>query len=167
MFTLAGDLKLDGLRVNQLKLCKQLSGSLSLSEHGLHLHARGQRSDEALDLDLAPGILRMPASMGQPAGGGEPGAEAGLSDASTELHKAGTGFSYGNYDVDSPPAGRAATRQLAGGHELCSYSGYRYDKSHINPVYSGSKPLVDADLVVNVCIIADIQLEALPIEYQP
>ena len=129
-YTLAGDLKLDGLRVNQLKLCKQLAGSLSLSERGLHLHARGQRSDEALDLDLAPAILRMPASMGQPVGGAE--ARAGGHDVSAEPHKGSTGFSYGNYDVDSSPASRRTTRQLAGMCPLCSTADVLCDSNRTN-----------------------------------
>ena len=65
-----------------------------------HLQARGARPDEALDLDLAAGILRMPATMGQP-GAGAPQEEA--------LPR-GTGFSYGEYAVD-------AAQQLAGPHK--------------------------------------------------
>ena len=114
----AGDLKLDGLRVNQLKLCKQLAGSLSLSERGLRLQARGQRPDEALDLDLAPGILRMPAALAQPAAAAERG--GGATDGAAEPQRASNGFSYGNYDVDSSPGSRAATRQLAGSVALYS-----------------------------------------------
>ena len=42
----AGDLKLDQLRVNQLRLCRQLSGSLEVGPGGVRLHARGLRPDE-------------------------------------------------------------------------------------------------------------------------
>ena len=42
----AGDLKLDQLRVNQLRLCRQLSGSLEAGPSGVRLHARGLRPDE-------------------------------------------------------------------------------------------------------------------------
>ena len=107
---MVGDLKLDGLRVNQLKLCKQLAGSLALSDRGLHLQARGGRPDEALDLDLAGGILQMPASMGA-----APAAlPAASEDPQSESGPLAGGFSYGEYELSSSHAARAATRQLAG-----------------------------------------------------
>ena len=70
------------------------------------MQARGARPDEALDLDLAAGILRMPATMGQPA----PGAPQ------EEALPRGTGFSYGEYAVEAAPA----TQQLAGPHRLAT-----------------------------------------------
>ena len=36
----AGDVLLDGLRVNQLKLSKQLAGSLQVSDREVHMHAK-------------------------------------------------------------------------------------------------------------------------------
>jgi len=59
----AGDLKLDGLRMNQLKLCKQLTGSLSLSDRGLHLKARAliltSNPDPSPTLTLNPALTLM------------------------------------------------------------------------------------------------------------
>jgi hypothetical protein len=57
----AGDIKLDGVRLNQLSLARQLSGSLALSGQRLQLHARGLRPDELLDVSrraAAPGWPR-------------------------------------------------------------------------------------------------------------
>ncbi|KAL0030394.1 hypothetical protein WJX79_000988 [Trebouxia sp. C0005] len=48
-----GDVLLDGLRVNQLKLSRNLTGSLQVSEKEVHMHAKGSRPDESLDMDLA------------------------------------------------------------------------------------------------------------------
>ena len=36
----AGDVLLDGLRVNQLKLSRNLTGSLQVSEKEVHMHAK-------------------------------------------------------------------------------------------------------------------------------
>ncbi|CAL8466123.1 g5659 [Coccomyxa elongata] len=55
----AGDLTLDGLRVNQLKLSRNLTGTVLLSEDRFQIRAKGQRPDETLDVNLklpfAPG----------------------------------------------------------------------------------------------------------------
>lgn len=48
---------MDGMRLNQLKLCKQLAGSLSLSERGLHLQARAVPSDSTSWLFVSSSIL--------------------------------------------------------------------------------------------------------------
>ncbi|KAK9862508.1 hypothetical protein WJX84_009406 [Apatococcus fuscideae] len=48
-----GQLTLEGLRVNQLNLTRKLSGQLQIDQQGVHVHAKGSRPDEALDLDLA------------------------------------------------------------------------------------------------------------------
>ncbi|KAK9804274.1 hypothetical protein WJX72_004315 [[Myrmecia] bisecta] len=61
-----GDLNLEGLRVNQLKLSRNLSGSLELAEDGLHIHAKGLRPDEVLDVDL---LLPLSAEAQARAGG--------------------------------------------------------------------------------------------------
>eukprot|EP00873_Tetraselmis_striata_P029672 jgi/Tetstr1/449936/TSEL_036990.t1 len=75
-----GDLKLEGLRVNQLALVRRLAGELSLSESGVELHARGQRLDEALDVEVAaPLDLMSLVEPGRPApegGAGDPAAAA-------------------------------------------------------------------------------------------
>lgn len=47
-----GELTLEGLRVNQLKLTRNLSGTLAASAKGLHLQAQGPRPDEALKVQL-------------------------------------------------------------------------------------------------------------------
>ncbi|KAK9840821.1 hypothetical protein WJX81_007219 [Elliptochloris bilobata] len=49
----AGALTLENLRINQLKLARNLTGSLEVSRSSLQIHAKGSRPDEALDLDLA------------------------------------------------------------------------------------------------------------------
>lgn len=36
----SGDVLLDGLRVNQLKLSKNLAGSLQVSDKEVHMHAK-------------------------------------------------------------------------------------------------------------------------------
>lgn len=48
--------------MNQLKLSRQLTGSLEVGERGLQIQARGLRPDEALDVDLAS-----PTFSGRPA----------------------------------------------------------------------------------------------------
>lgn len=51
----SGPVVLDGLRVNQLQLCRQLSGDVSLTQPRLLLRGRGtgRSGDELLELDLA------------------------------------------------------------------------------------------------------------------
>ena len=48
-----GEISLNRLRVNQLQLSRQLSGSLEASKHGLEIHVRGLRPDEALDVEAS------------------------------------------------------------------------------------------------------------------
>ena len=111
-----GELKLDGLRVNQLKLCKQLAGSLSLSDRGLHLQARGQRPDEALDLDLAAGILSMPAPAGQPRREQPDAATQQTEEPAQRAEAAQGGFAYGQYAIEPPPSSHLLSRSAAGPH---------------------------------------------------
>ena len=129
----AGELKLDGLRVNQLKLCKQLAGSLSLSDRGLHLQARGQRPDEALDLDLAAGILSMPAPAGQQQqqqrGEQQDAAPQKAEEAAQLSAAAHGGFAYGQYGIEPPTSSRLLTRTAAGARLLAlSCRGWRWQQ---------------------------------------
>ena len=70
LLSLPGPVTLDGLRVNQLQLCRQLSGDLSLTEPRLLLRGRGtgRSGDELLELDLA-----LPAPPARTAGPGPDG----------------------------------------------------------------------------------------------
>ena len=113
---LAGDLKLDGLRVNQLKLCKQLAGSLSLSDRGLHLQARGQRPDEALDLDLAAGILSMPSPAGeqQRRDVTDGAAQKAAPEATAQQLSPQAGFAYGQYAIEPAVTSSRLSRKAAG-----------------------------------------------------
>ncbi|KAL3160063.1 hypothetical protein ABBQ38_009778 [Trebouxia sp. C0009 RCD-2024] len=79
-----GDVLLDGLRVNQLKLSRNLAGSLQVSNKEVHMHAKGSKPDESLDMDLA-----LPLFQPQPApepqapknqGGFTPGRLAAVAD---------------------------------------------------------------------------------------
>lgn len=59
----AGDLGLESVRVNQLKLFQKLAARLSVSSTGVSVHGKGQRASETLDLHLAlpppgPAIVR-------------------------------------------------------------------------------------------------------------
>ena len=60
----AGDLGLESVRVNQLKLFQKLAGRLLVSDSSISMHGRGQRANETLDLDLSLPLLpgRPPAS---------------------------------------------------------------------------------------------------------
>jgi hypothetical protein len=53
----AGNLDLEDLRLNQLRLFRKVGGPLRLSERGASVHARGPRPDEALDLELSLPLL--------------------------------------------------------------------------------------------------------------
>ena len=53
----AGDLGLESVRVNQLKLWQKLAGRLSVSGAGVSVHGKGLRAHETLDLDLALPLL--------------------------------------------------------------------------------------------------------------
>ena len=55
-----GDLGLESMRVNQLKLFQKLAGRLSVSGAGISVHGKGMWASETLDLDLA---LPLPASV--------------------------------------------------------------------------------------------------------
>ena len=59
----AGDLGLESVRVNQLKLFQKLAGRLSLTADGISVHGKGLRASETLDLDLA---LPLPAPASSP-----------------------------------------------------------------------------------------------------
>ena len=48
----SGDVHLQGIRVNQLNLARQLAGSLHFSPSSVGIHAKGLRADELLDVDL-------------------------------------------------------------------------------------------------------------------
>lgn len=56
-----GDLGLESVRVNQLKLFQKLAGRLALSDTSFSVHGKGQRANETLDLDLA-----LPLLLGRP-----------------------------------------------------------------------------------------------------
>lgn len=62
-----GDLGLESVRVNQLKLFHKLAGRLSLSSGGVSVHGKGLRASETLDLDLALPLLGHQAAKQQPA----------------------------------------------------------------------------------------------------
>ena len=53
----AGDLGLESVRVNQLKLWQKLAGRLSVSGTGVSVHGKGLRANETLDLDLVLPLL--------------------------------------------------------------------------------------------------------------
>ena len=57
----SGDLGLEAVRVNQLKLWQKLAGRLSVSGAGVSVHGRGLRANETLDLDLALPLFQQPA----------------------------------------------------------------------------------------------------------
>lgn len=57
-----GELGLEGVRVNQLKLWQKLAGRLAVSDSGLSVHGKGLRPYETLDLDLALPLLAAPAA---------------------------------------------------------------------------------------------------------
>ena len=101
--------------MNQLKLCKQLTGSLSLSDRGLHLQARGQRPDEALDLDLAAGILSMPAPAGQPQrrDAADEAAQKAVPDGAVQQLSPQSGFAYGQYGIEPTGQSHRLSRQAA------------------------------------------------------
>ena len=48
----SGDFHLQGIRLNQLNLAKQLNGSLHFSPNNVQILAKGLRADELLDVDL-------------------------------------------------------------------------------------------------------------------
>jgi hypothetical protein len=52
-----GTLDLEEFKLNQLKLYRGLKGTLSVSESGVAVHARGLRPDEALDIELTLPLL--------------------------------------------------------------------------------------------------------------
>lgn len=62
----AGDLGLESVRVNQLKLWQKLAGRLLVSSAGVSVHGKGLRANETLDLDLALPLLA-PQAAAQPA----------------------------------------------------------------------------------------------------
>lgn len=62
-----GDLGLESVRVNQLKLFHKLAGSLSMSSGGVSVHGKGLRASETLDLDLALPLLGQHGALQQPA----------------------------------------------------------------------------------------------------
>lgn len=53
----AGDLGLESVRVNQLKLFQKLGCRLTVSDNSISVHGRGQRANETLDLDLSLPLL--------------------------------------------------------------------------------------------------------------
>ena len=82
----AGDLGLESVRLNQLKLWQKLAGRLALSPHGVSVHGKGLRASETLDLDLALPLLAQPgqAEAAEPAAAAEQqqlAAEAGAAEA--------------------------------------------------------------------------------------
>ncbi len=59
-----GELGLESVRVNQLKLWQKLAGRLAVSDSGLSVHGKGLRPYETLDLDLAlPLLAPQPAQL--------------------------------------------------------------------------------------------------------
>ena len=81
----AGDLGLESVRVNQLKLFHKLAGRLTVSDSSISVHGRGQRANETLDLDLALPLLpgRPPAApLDQEGQLGVPGEVAPVASAS-------------------------------------------------------------------------------------
>ncbi len=62
----AGDLGLESVRVNQLKLWQKLAGRLSVSSSGVSVHGKGLRAHETLDLDLALPLLAAQQAPQQP-----------------------------------------------------------------------------------------------------
>ena len=62
----AGDLQLQGLKLNQLRLARQLTGKLSVTEQGAVLKARGQRPDEALEALVSMPINLAEANLAPP-----------------------------------------------------------------------------------------------------
>ena len=64
----SGDLGLESVRINQLKLFQKLAGSLTVSESGISVHGKGTRASETLDLDLALPLLAPSLLQLQPAG---------------------------------------------------------------------------------------------------
>lgn len=56
----AGDLGLESVRVNQLRLWQKLAGRLEASGGGVSVHGKGLRANETLDLDLALPLLAPP-----------------------------------------------------------------------------------------------------------
>ncbi len=85
------------------------------SDRGFHLQARGQRPDEALDLDLAAGILSMPAPAGQPQR--RDPADAALQqatpDGAMQQLLPQSSFAYGQYAIEPTAQGRRLSRQAA------------------------------------------------------
>ena len=73
----AGPVRLEGLRINQLAVARSLEGELALTEPRLLLRARGGRSDEVLEVDLALPQQAQHAQHAQQAavGAGSPGGE--------------------------------------------------------------------------------------------
>lgn len=61
----SGDLGLESVRVNQLKLWQKLAGRLSVSSAGVSVHGKGLRANETLDLDLALPLFQQPAEQQQ------------------------------------------------------------------------------------------------------
>ena len=50
---LVGNVDIDDVRVNQLRLYRALRGNFDLSESMVHFHGKGLRPDESLDIDLS------------------------------------------------------------------------------------------------------------------
>ncbi len=98
-------MRLDGVRLNQLSLARQLSGSLALSGQRLQLHAKGLRPDELLDLDMALAL----GGPGQQQDGGQRGGGQGL------------GLATGEEGPDELLALEASRRRLVAGGGDASY----------------------------------------------
>lgn len=56
----------DGVRLNQLSLARQLSGDLTLTPPRCLIRAKGNRSDEVLELDIALPAAEGVTRAGQP-----------------------------------------------------------------------------------------------------
>ena len=105
----AGDLGLESVRVNQLKLFQKLGGRLTVSDNSISVHGRGQRANETLDLDLSLPLLpgRPPAApVDQEGQSGLPDDEVASAASASAADEAGSA-------AELPP--RAAQRGGGGG----------------------------------------------------
>ncbi len=103
-WTFNGSLGMENVRVNQLKLFKQLAGSLSFSQGGISVHGRGPRADEALDLQLTLPLLQQLSSAAAPApASSAPESDAGeTAAAAAALPSADAGLPTADGDAAAP-----------------------------------------------------------------
>ena len=59
---LAGEIAMQGLKLNHLSVARQMTGNVAVGKGGLEVKARGQRPDEGLDIDVKLPDMRMPAN---------------------------------------------------------------------------------------------------------